>query len=163
MGLQNVFFELAIPFDSAEAKALSAKIQEEIYFNALTASANISEKDGPHKTFKDTKAAQGILQFDLWGIKPTDTKRWETLRAKIKKTGLRNSLMIAIAPTATIASITGTSKTVYEKIINTLKILYEKIIDTIGFNKSKSQNKVSLTHPLTHSLTYLRVWVKQSV
>lgn len=81
------------------------KIQEEIYFHALKTSCALAEKFGPHPSFSETKAAEGILQFDLWNVVPEDMERWERLRRKIKAIGLRNSLMIAIAPTATIASI----------------------------------------------------------
>lgn len=121
MGLQDAFFQLNLAFDSAEAQALSAKIQEEIYFNALTSSAELSEKLGPHGSFAETKAAKGQLQFDLWNIKPTQQDRWDKLKEKIKKTGLRNSLMIAIAPTATIASIVGCYEAIEPQVSNLFK------------------------------------------
>lgn len=121
MGLQDAFFQLKYAFDSEAAQKLSAKIQEEIYFHALTASAELAEKQGAHTAFADTKAAQGLLQFDLWGVKPTDEARWNNLKAKIKKTGLRNSLMIAIAPTATIASIVGCYEATEPQVSNLFK------------------------------------------
>ncbi len=121
MGLQDTFFQLRLPFDSEKAKELSRRIQEEIYFHALNSSADLAEKSGPHANFAETKAAQGILQFDLWGIKPTDEARWNQLREKIKKHGLRNSLMIAIAPTATIASIVGCYEATEPQISNLFK------------------------------------------
>lgn len=107
MGLQDVFFQLRLPFDSEKAKELSRRIQEEIYYNALLTSAELAEKSGPHGAFEQTKAAKGLLQFDLWNVKPTDEARWNKLKERIQKTGLRNSLLIAIAPTATIASLVG--------------------------------------------------------
>jgi ribonucleoside-diphosphate reductase alpha chain len=107
MGLQDLFFQLELPFDSKEACTLSKKIQEEIYFHALTASSDLSAIYGPHPSFSETRAAGGVLQFDHWNVVPSDTARWESLRKKITTTGLRNSLLIAIAPTATIASIIG--------------------------------------------------------
>lgn len=121
MGLQDVFFQLRLPFDCEEAKELSKRIQEEIYFHALSASCEISEKSGPHASFAETKAAQGLLQFDLWGVQPTDDAKWNKLREKIKKHGLRNSLMIAIAPTATIASIVGCYEAIEPMISNLFK------------------------------------------
>jgi ribonucleoside-diphosphate reductase alpha chain len=121
MGLQDAFFQLKLPFDSEAAQALSAKIQEEIYFHALTSSAELAEKHGPHTNFADTRAAAGNLQFDLWGVKPTDETRWNALKAKIQKTGLRNSLIIAIAPTATIASIVGCYEATEPQISNLFK------------------------------------------
>jgi ribonucleoside-diphosphate reductase alpha chain len=121
MGLQDAFFQLKLPFDSAEAQKLSTRIQEEIYFNAVTASAELAEQYGAHTSFADTRAAQGLLQFDLWGVKPTDEARWNALKAKIKKTGLRNSLIIAIAPTATIASIVGCYEATEPQVSNLFK------------------------------------------
>ena len=121
MGLQDVFFQLGLPFDSPEARALSARIQEEIYFYALSASCTISERDGAHDAYKETRAAAGNLQFDLWGIKPADTARWNALKARIAKHGLRNSLLIAIAPTATIASIVGCYECIEPQISNMFK------------------------------------------
>jgi len=121
MGLQDVFFQLRWPFDSDKARELSRRIQEEIYYNALVTSNELAEQHGPHSSFSETKAAQGLLQFDLWGVEPTDSARWDELRAKIKVTGLRNSLLIAIAPTATIASIVGCYEATEPQISNLFK------------------------------------------
>jgi len=121
MGLQDVFFQLRIPFDSAEARALSAKIQEEIYFHALSASCDLAEQHGPHAAFQETRAAKGEFQFELWGVAPNDKERWELLRERMKTVGLRNSLLIAIAPTATIASIVGCYECIEPQISNIFK------------------------------------------
>lgn len=121
MGLQDAFFQLKLPFDSAAAQKLSAQIQEEIYYNALVASVDLAEKFGPHPNFAETRAAQGVFQFELWGVTPTDMKRWEALRARMIKIGLRNSLMIAIAPTATIASIVGSYEATEPQVSNLFK------------------------------------------
>jgi ribonucleoside-diphosphate reductase alpha chain len=121
MGLQDVFFQLQLPFDSAAARSLSRKIQEEIYFNALTVSAELAEMHGAHPAFPETRAAQGHLQFDAWGITPEHPERWTALREKIRATGLRNSLLIAIAPTATIASIAGCYECIEPQVSNLFK------------------------------------------
>ena len=121
MGLQDVFFKMQIPFDSEEAKEISARISEEIYFNALWASTELAEKNGAHDTFAMTRAAKGDLQFDLWGVEPTDHERWAGLRQRIAEHGLRNSLMIAIAPTATIASIAGCYECIEPQVSNLFK------------------------------------------
>ncbi len=122
MGLQDVFFKLRLPFDSEEALALSNRIAEEIYFNALTASADLAEEKGKHANFDQTRAARGELQFDYWAnAKVTDQDRWDALRARIQKTGLRNSLMIAIAPTATIASIANCYECTEPQVSNLFK------------------------------------------
>jgi len=121
MGLQDVFFQLRLPFDSDEAKAISSKIQEEIYFAALDASSDLALERGAHPAFAETRAAQGDLQFDFWGVTPDDIGRWNALREKVMKTGLRNSLMIAIAPTATIASIAGCYECIEPQVSNLFK------------------------------------------
>lgn len=121
MGLQDALFKLRLPFDSQEAKELSRRIQEEIYFFALETSCELAEKNGPHPTFQETRASEGQLQFDLWGVKPTNAERWDALRARIKQSGLRNSLLIAIAPTATIASIVGSYESIEPQVSNLFK------------------------------------------
>lgn len=121
MGLQDALFQLRLAFDSPEALALSTKVQEEIYFHALTTSCALAEEFGAHPSFPETRAAGGDLQFDLWGVTPEDTARWESLRNRIKEKGLRNSLMIAIAPTATIASICGCYESIEPQVSNLFK------------------------------------------
>jgi ribonucleoside-diphosphate reductase alpha chain len=121
MGLQDIFFQLRLAFDSEPARSLSQRISEEIYYWALATSAELAAEKGPHRSFHETRAAQGELQFDAWGVTPTDAMRWEALRARIKETGLRNSLLVAIAPTATIASIAGCYECIEPQVSNLFK------------------------------------------
>jgi ribonucleoside-diphosphate reductase alpha chain len=121
MGLQDVFFQLGLSFDSPEARTLSTRIQEEIYYHALVASCDLAEKHGAHPAFAETRAAQGVLQFDLWGVTPGDPARWDALRQRIRQVGLRNSLLIAVAPTATIASIVGCYECIEPQVSNLFK------------------------------------------
>jgi len=122
MGLQDVFFKLRLPFDSAEALALSTRIAEEIYFNALSQSCELAETEGAHPGFAESRAANGELQFDHWpSAMPHDDARWNALRERIKQHGLRNSLLIAIAPTATIASIAGCYECIEPQVSNLFK------------------------------------------
>lgn len=121
MGLQDVFFKMGLPFDSETSRDLSKRISEEIYFNALWASTELAETNGPHETFELTRAAKGDLQFDLWGVEPSDEIRWQELRDRVGQFGLRNSLMIAIAPTATIASISGCYECIEPQVSNLFK------------------------------------------
>jgi len=123
MGLQDVFFAMRLPFDSDRARELSARISEEIYLTALEASADLAEAAGPHPAFAQTRAAAGQLQHDLWGVTGTQAQagRWTALRERVAATGLRNSLMIAIAPTATIASIAGCYECIEPQVSNLFK------------------------------------------
>lgn len=121
MGLQDVFFKLELPFESEEAKILQARISEEIYYHALKTSADLAEELGAHDTFSETRAAKGKLQFDLWGTTPNKPERFDALKERIAKVGLRNSLLVAIAPTATIASIVGCYECIEPQVSNLFK------------------------------------------
>ena len=121
MGLQDVFFALRLPFDSEAAKELSTRISEEIYLTALEASAELAERFGPHPAYAQTRVARGDLQPDLWNVTPAQTERWAAIRGRIAATGLRNSLLIAIAPTATIASIAGCYECIEPQVSNLFK------------------------------------------
>ncbi|MFA6229812.1 MAG: ribonucleoside-diphosphate reductase subunit alpha [Rhodanobacter sp.] len=122
MGLQDVFFKLRLAFDSAEALELSTRIAEEIYFHALSMSAELAETEGAHPGFPETRAAAGELQFDHWpNASSHDNARWDALRECIKQHGLRNSLLVAIAPTATIASIAGCYECIEPQVSNLFK------------------------------------------
>jgi len=121
MGLQDLFFKMKIPFESQEALDLTRKIQEEIYFHALSSSCDLAKKQGAHENFKETKASQDLLQFDLWNVSPKKQEQWKKLKSRIKTHGLRNSLIIAIAPTATIASIVGVYESIEPQVSNLFK------------------------------------------
>jgi ribonucleoside-diphosphate reductase alpha chain len=121
MGLQDVLFALRLPFDSAPARELSTRLAEEMYLTALETSATLAERHGPHPAFAETRAAAGQLQPDLWGVAGTQTARWSAVRERIATHGLRNSLLIAIAPTATIASIAGCYESIEPQVANVFK------------------------------------------
>ena len=121
MGLQDVFFRKRLAFDSEHARTLSKRIAEEIYFHALDASCELAVERGAHASFADTRASVGELQFDAWDAAPDNAARWDALRARIQQHGLRNSLLIAIAPTATIASIAGCYECVEPQVSNLFK------------------------------------------
>ncbi|MGB0678344.1 MAG: ribonucleoside-diphosphate reductase subunit alpha [Polyangiales bacterium] len=121
MGLQDVFFQLRLPFDSPEARVISKQVQADVYHAALSASAELAEELGPHPAFPDTRAARGELHFQAFGIAPDDASRWQALRARIQQHGLRNSLLLAIAPTATIASIAGCYECIEPQVSNLFK------------------------------------------
>ena len=121
MGLQDVFFKLGLPFDSPEALDMSTRIAEEIYFSAVERSVELAEELGAHASFPDSKAAQGTFQFELWGVAPTEPERWDALRERMVSSGMRNSLLLAIAPTATIASIAGCYECIEPQLSNLFK------------------------------------------
>jgi len=110
-GLADVFFELEIAYDSDEAKNINKLIFETIYFGALEASHELAKEKGAYSTFKGSPLSKGKFQFDMWDTKPSDMWNWETLREKIKKDGVRNSLTTACMPTASTGIILGNTET----------------------------------------------------
>jgi ribonucleoside-diphosphate reductase alpha chain len=121
MGLQDAFFTLRLPFDSEAARSLSTRVQEEIFLTALEVSADLAASFGPHPAYPETRAAKGDLHHELWGTQVTQADRWAALKEKIAEHGLRNSLLIAIAPTATIASIAGAYECIEPQVSNLFK------------------------------------------
>jgi ribonucleoside-diphosphate reductase alpha chain len=121
MGWQDMLFQLRLPFDSQEAIDLAAKIQEEIYFVALKTSCELAKKYGAHRDFAKTHVAQGKFQFELANSPFVADKEWNELREEIKTHGLRNSLLIAVAPTATISGICGANECIEPQISNIFK------------------------------------------
>ncbi|WP_328873751.1 ribonucleoside-diphosphate reductase subunit alpha [Streptomyces sp. NBC_00287] len=121
MGLQDVFFKLRLPFDSPEAKALSTRIAERIMLAAYEASADLAERSGPLPAWEKTRTAQGVLHPDHYDAELTWPERWAALRSRIAEVGMRNSLLLAIAPTATIASIAGVYECIEPQVSNLFK------------------------------------------
>jgi ribonucleoside-diphosphate reductase alpha chain len=108
-GLADVFALLRLPFTCEKAKILNREISETMYFAALTASHELAIKDGPYETFKGSPLSEGLFQFDLWKGETKFSGRWDwdKLRQDIIKDGVRNSLVIALMPTASTAQIMG--------------------------------------------------------
>ncbi|KAF4459303.1 ribonucleoside-diphosphate reductase large chain [Fusarium albosuccineum] len=109
-GLADAFLALRMPFESPEARELNKQIFETIYHAALTASVQLAKEEGPYSTFKGSPASEGILQFDMWNVKPSDLWDWETLREQVKEHGIRNSLLLAPMPTASTSQILGNNE-----------------------------------------------------
>ncbi len=111
-GLADVFMLLKLPYDSDEARIINKNIFETMYYNALEMSCELSLKHGSYSSFDGSPASKGILQFDLWGVKPQfySMEKWDELKAKIVIDGLFNSLLIAPMPTASTAQIMGNNE-----------------------------------------------------
>ena len=111
-GLADVFAMLRLPWETPEATRLNQLIFEHMYYAAVEASTQIAltSADGAYDTFQGSPASQGILQPDLWSVKPITEKEgtldWAALRANAAK-GMRNSLLIAPMPTASTSQILG--------------------------------------------------------
>ena len=110
-GLADVYFKLGIAYESEEAKEINKLIFETIYFGALEASCELAKEKGAYETFKNSPISEGKFQFDLWNVNPSSKWDWDSLRAKIKEHGVRNSLTTACMPTASTGIILGNTET----------------------------------------------------
>jgi ribonucleoside-diphosphate reductase alpha chain len=109
-GLADTFFKLRMSFDSADARRLNKEIFETIYYASLTASADLAKQDGHYESYEGSPISKGILQHDLWGVETSSRWDWNSLRAKIKTYGVRNSLLMAPMPTASTSQILGNNE-----------------------------------------------------
>jgi ribonucleoside-diphosphate reductase alpha chain len=107
-GLADVFLMMNVAYHSDAARELNRLIFETIYYGATKASADMAVVDGPYPSFAGSPASKGQLQFDLWNVEPTPGRYdWDTLKAQIQATGMRNSLLLAPMPTASTSQILG--------------------------------------------------------
>ena len=156
-GLADVFMMMNIPFHSEEARILNREIFETIYYAAVNASMTLAARHGPYETFKGSPASQGILQFDMWGIDPTaDTYPepkyrkykydWAALKSKVKKYGLRNSLLLAPMPTASTSQILGNNE------------CFEPITSNIYTRRTLAGEFIMVNRYLIRDLIALGIW-----
>lgn len=155
-GLADAYALMRLPFTSDEAKEVNKKIFETIYFAALTASKDLAKEQGAYETFKGSPASEGILQFDMWGVRPSSKYDWDSLKEEIKQYGLRNSLLVAPMPTASTSQILGnnecfepftsniyTRRTLSGEFIVINKFLIEELMK-LGLWNEEMKNKIIL-------------------
>ena len=145
-GLADAFILMRFPFDSEEAKKLNRDIFETIYYAALTASKDLAKENGTYETYAGSPISQGILQFDMWGVTPTDRWEWSVLREEIKKYGVRNSLLLAPMPTASTAQILGNNE------------CFEPYTSNIYTRRVLSGEFIVVNKHLLRDLTKLGIW-----
>ena len=145
-GLADVFILMRHPFDSDEARALNREIFETIYYAACTASKDLAKDEGAYETFKGSPASEGRLQFDLWGVTPTDRWEWDVLKDEIKEHGMRNSLLLAPMPTASTAQILGNNE------------CFEPYTSNIYTRRTLSGEFIIVNKHLLRDLTKLGLW-----
>jgi ribonucleoside-diphosphate reductase alpha chain len=109
-GLADAFIMLKYPFESEEARALNREVFETIYYAAMTASKDLAKVSGAYETFEGSPVSQGVFQFDMWNVTPTNRWEWDVLKEEVKTYGVRNSLLLAPMPTASTAQILGNNE-----------------------------------------------------
>ena len=110
-GLSDAFILMKYPFDSDQAKKLNKEIFETIYFASMEASMELAKKEGTYETYQGSPVSKSIFQFDMWGVTPESNRwNWTKLKQKVKKYGVRNSLLVAPMPTASTSQILGNNE-----------------------------------------------------
>ncbi|MDH3451059.1 MAG: ribonucleoside-diphosphate reductase subunit alpha, partial [Gammaproteobacteria bacterium] len=123
MGFQDALYKLRIPYASEEAVEFADRSMEAISYFAIDASADLAEERGQYASFPGSLWNEGVLPIDsiarleegrggFLEIDRSQTLDWDTLRARVKRSGIRNSNTMAIAPTATISNICGVSQSI---------------------------------------------------
>lgn len=145
-GLADTFILLGMAFESPEAQKLNKDIFETIYYHALKASCELAKIEGPYETYNGSPVSQGIIQPDMWGVKPSDRWDWGALRAMIADHGVRNSLLIAPMPTASTSQILGNNE------------CFEPYTSNIYSRRVLSGEFVVVNKHLLHDLTEMGLW-----
>jgi ribonucleoside-diphosphate reductase alpha chain len=159
-GLADVFALMKLPFDSIEAKDINKKIFETIYFASLTASKDLAKKFGKYSTFDGSPLSKGLFQFDMWENKIVNNNKvlssqpielsgmWDfnALKEEIYKNSTRNSLNIAIMPTASTSQILGNNECI------------EPFTSNIYSRKTLSGEFVLTNKHLIKELIDLKLW-----
>ncbi|KAH8052500.1 ribonucleoside-diphosphate reductase [Aureococcus anophagefferens] len=109
-GMADALVKLRYPYESDDAKRINKDVFETIYFGAMEASIDLARELGPYDSYEGSPTSQGLFQFDLWNVKPSDRWDWEGLRARLGEHGCRNSLLLAPMPTASTAQILGNNE-----------------------------------------------------
>lgn len=145
-GLADAFILMRLPFDSDEARQLNKDVFETIYYAACTASKDLAKEESAYETFEGSPASKGKLQFDLWGVKPSDRWEWDILKDEIKEHGMRNSLLMAPMPTASTAQILGNNE------------CFEPYTSNIYTRRTLSGEFIVVNKHLLRDLTKLGLW-----
>lgn len=109
-GLADAFIMMRYAFDSPEARQLNKDIFETIYFAACAESIAMAKEEGYYESYPGSPASKGELQYDMWGVTPTDRWDWEGLKKDLAEHGMRNSLLVAPMPTASTSQILGNNE-----------------------------------------------------
>lgn len=149
-GLADVFAILKYSWDSLEAADLNRRIFETIYYHAVKRSAELAELYGSYELFDGSPTSMGILQYDMWNIKPITQFDWNALKEKVKR-GIRNSLLIAPMPTASTAQILGNNEA------------FEPFTSNIYSRKVISGDFTVINKHLYKDLNEIGLWTKDNI
>ncbi|MBE7170105.1 MAG: ribonucleoside-diphosphate reductase subunit alpha [Williamsia sp.] len=172
-GLADVFILLRLPYESELARMLNKNIFETIYFAAMTASKDLAKEQGPYETFAGSPVSEGIFQFDMWGVDPSDRWDWQTLKNEVMQYGVRNSLLLAPMPTASTSQIMGNNECFepYTSNIYTRRVLSGEFVIVnkhllkdlvqLGLWNNTMKNKIIAANGSVQNITEIPVDIKE--
>lgn len=144
-GLSDLFAKMWIPYESKEAGVINKEIFESIYYFAVKKSIQLAEEKGPYSSFEGSPLSKGLFQFDHWGTINT-TRDFEPLRERMIKHGIRNSLLIALMPTASTSQIMGNNES------------FEPFNSCMFVRRTLSGEFIVINHRLMNTLHDLGLW-----
>jgi ribonucleoside-diphosphate reductase alpha chain len=163
MGFQDALYELRVPYSSAAAVTFADRSMEAVSYFAIEASSELAKERGSYASFEGSLWSRGVLPLDslrqlerergkqFLEANYDSTLNWDALRTKVKTDGMRNSNVMAIAPTATIANITGVSQSI--------EPTYQNL-----YVKSNLSGEFTVVNPyMVHDLKGLDLWDKVMV
>ena len=163
MGFQDALYELRIPYSSDAAVQFADRSMEAVSYFAIEASSELAKERGSYASFEGSLWSRGTLPLDSLRALERDrgkqyleanydsTLNWDALRTKVKTDGMRNSNVMAIAPTATIANIAGVSQSI--------EPTYQNL-----YVKSNLSGEFTVVNPyMVHDLKALDLWDKVMV
>ena len=158
MGFHDTLYMLEMPYASEEAVEFADKSMEMVSYFAIKSSSNLAKERGTYQSYEGSLWSQGILPIDsikllkesrgkdYLDVDESSTMDWDSLRKVVKKQGMRNSNVMAIAPTATIANITGVSQSI--------EPTYQNL-----YVKSNLSGEFTVTNiPMVENLKKLGLW-----
>jgi ribonucleoside-diphosphate reductase alpha chain len=145
-GLADAFIMMRMPFDSDEARQMNKDIFEAMYFAACTESIALAKEHGTYESYPGSPASKGELQYDMWGVTPSDRWDWAGLKKDLAKYGMRNSLLIAPMPTASTSQILGNNE------------CFEAYSSNMYTRRTLSGEFVVVNKHLLHDLIGLGLW-----
>ena len=163
MGFQDALYKLGIPYGSDEAVQFADRSMESVSWYAIDASSKLARERGSYASFEGSLWSQGVLPIDSLRrlqdrrgkdhlqVDLSSTLNWEKLRGRVRASGMRNSNVMAIAPTATIANIAGVSQSI--------EPTYQNL-----FVKSNLSGEFTVVNPyMVQDLKKLGLWDKVMV
>ena len=148
-GLADAYILMRYPFYSEKANILNKEIMETIYYGALEQSMELAIEKGYYESFPESPFSQGILQFDMWNVTPSNRWDWDTLKLKIKEHGTRNSLVTALMPTASTSQILGNNE------------CFEAYTRNLYTRKTNAGEYTIINKHLYNDLIYLDLWIDE--